>query len=82
MSNDAIEQKLIQIVATTLKMEESKIAPDSKFMDDLGADSLDLAELMMAIESEFDCDIPDQEAGAISTVKDAIEYVKKNQSDK
>lgn len=82
MSNDAIEQKLIQIVATTLKMEESKIAPDSKFMDDLGADSLDLAELMMAIESEFDCDIPDQDAGGISTVKDAIEYVKQTQSDK
>lgn len=74
--SDNIEQKVIQIVAETLKIEASSISKDSKFVDDLGADSLDLAELMMAIEAAFECDIPDEDSGKISTIKDAIDYVK------
>ena len=75
--SDDVKTQVIKIVAETLKIEENKISEDSKFIDDLGADSLDLAELMMAIEAAFECDIPDEDAGGISTVKDAIEYVEK-----
>ncbi|NBU53190.1 MAG: acyl carrier protein, partial [Alphaproteobacteria bacterium] len=57
--SDNIEQKIIKTVAETLRIDESTISPDSKFVDDLGADSLDLVELMMAIEAAFECDIPD-----------------------
>jgi len=76
--NENIEQKIIKTVAETLRIEESSISPDSKFVDDLGADSLDLVELMMAIEAAFDCDIPDEEASKITTVSDAVKYVEKN----
>jgi acyl carrier protein len=77
MSNN-IEQKIIKTVAETLRIEESTISIESKFVDDLGADSLDLVELMMAIEAAFDCDIPDEEAGKIATVEDAVKYVEKH----
>lgn len=73
-----IEQKIIKTVAETLRVEEGSISSQSKFVDDLGADSLDLVELMMAIEAAFDCDIPDEEASKIATVADAIAYVEKN----
>ncbi len=76
--SENIEQKIIKTVAETLRVEESTISADSKFVDDLGADSLDLVELMMAIEAAFDCDIPDEEAGKIATVSDAVKYVEKN----
>ncbi len=77
MSED-IEQRIIKTVAETLKIEEGRILPESKFIDDLGADSLDLVELMMAIEADFSCSIPDQEASKITSVSDAIRYVKEN----
>jgi len=73
-----IEQKIIKVVAETLRVEEGTISSQSKFVDDLGADSLDLVELMMAIEAAFDCDIPDEEASKIATVADAVSYVEKN----
>jgi acyl carrier protein len=73
-----IEQKIIKTVAETLRVEEAGISPESKFVDDLGADSLDLVELMMAIEAAFDCDIPDEEASKIATVADAVAYVQKH----
>jgi acyl carrier protein len=73
-----IEQKIIKTVAETLRVEEGTISSQSKFVDDLGADSLDLVELMMAIEAAFDCDIPDEEASKIATVADAVSYVEKN----
>jgi acyl carrier protein len=74
MSED-IEQKIIKTVVETLKIDEKMISAESKFVDDLGADSLDLVELMMAIEAEFGCDIPDAEAVKIKTVADAVRYV-------
>ena len=73
-----IEQKIIKTVAETLRVEEGTISSQSKFVDDLGADSVDLVELMMAIEAAFDCDIPDEEASKIATVADAVSYVEKN----
>jgi acyl carrier protein len=76
--SDNIEQKIIKTVAETLRIEEGTISTESKFVDDLGADSLDLVELMMAIEAAFDCDIPDEEAGKIATVSDAVKYVEKH----
>ncbi|MDP4709212.1 MAG: acyl carrier protein [Rickettsiaceae bacterium] len=76
--SDNIEQKIIKTVAETLRIEEGTISTESKFVDDLGADSLDLVELMMAIEAAFDCDIPDEEAGKIATVADAVKYVEKH----
>ena len=77
---EKIEQKIIKIVAETLKIDEGKISLGSKFVDDLGADSLDLVELMMAIEAAFGCDIPDDEATKIVTIADAIKYVKEKTS--
>ncbi|MFK7973422.1 MAG: acyl carrier protein [Rickettsiaceae bacterium] len=78
--SENIEQKIIKTVAETLQIEESKISKESKFVDDLGADSLDIVELMMAIEAAFDCDIPDDDAKNIATVDDAVIYVKKHLS--
>ena len=74
---DDIEQKIIKTVAQTLNKDESDIHPESKFVDDLEADSLDLVELMMAIEIAFECDIPDDEASKITTVAEAVKYVKR-----
>ena len=71
-----IEQKIIKIIAETLKVEESKITSESSFVEDLSADSLDQVELMMAIEAAFDCDIPDEEASKLATIADVVNYVK------
>ena len=73
-----IEQKIIKTVAETLRLDEANISLKSKFVDDLGADSLDLVELMMAIEAAFECDIPDDKASKIVTVEDAVQYVQKH----
>jgi acyl carrier protein len=74
-----IESRLIQIIRTQLHVEDSKmITPDSSFVDDLGADSLDLVETIMAIETEFGVEVPDTEAEKMKTVRDALEYVRKH----
>lgn len=73
-----IEQKIIKTVAETLRLDEANISMGSKFVDDLGADSLDLVEMMMAIEAAFECDIPDDQASKIVTVEDAVKYVQKH----
>lgn len=70
-----IENKVKKIVAEHLGVEEVKIAPNSSFIDDLGADSLDQVELVMAFEEEFGCEIPDEEAEKIVTVQDAVKYI-------
>ena len=61
-------------------MNESEVRPDASFVDDLGADSLDTVELVMALEEEFDCEIPDEEAEKITTVQQAIDYINSHQS--
>ena len=64
-----------KIVVEHLGVEEDKVTPDASFIDDLGADSLDIVELVMAFEEEFGVEIPDDAAEKISTVKDAIDYI-------
>ncbi len=71
-----IEQKVKEIIVEQLGVEESEVTPEASFIDDLGADSLDTVELVMAFEEAFDIEIPDEDAEKITTVKDAIEYVK------
>jgi acyl carrier protein len=73
----SIEQEMIDIIVEQLSVEKDKVVPNASFVDDLGADSLDLVELIMAMEEGFDIEIPDEDAEKISTVQDAINYVKK-----
>ena len=73
-----IETRVKKIVAEQLGVNESEIKNDSSFVDDLGADSLDTVELVMALEEEFECEIPDDEAEKITTVQQAIDYVTNN----
>ena len=73
MSN--FEEQVKKIVVDHLGIDESKVKPESKFIDDLGADSLDTVELVMAFEEKFDVEIPDDAAGTILTVQDAINYI-------
>ena len=70
-----IEQRVKKIVAEQLGVNESEIKNESSFVDDLGADSLDTVELVMALEEEFECEIPDEEAEKITTAQQAIDYV-------
>jgi len=71
-------RKVRKIIAEQLGIEEDEITMESSFIDDLGADSLDIVELIMALEEEFDLEIPDSEAEKITTVGDVVEYIKNN----
>jgi acyl carrier protein len=71
--------KVKEMVAGQLGKTEDEISPESSFIEDLGADSLDTVELVMAFEEEFDLEIPDEDAEKIATVGDAISYIKENQ---
>jgi acyl carrier protein len=73
----AVEQEMIDIIVEQLSVEKEKVVANASFVDDLGADSLDLVELIMAMEEGFDIEIPDEDAEGITTVQDAIDYVKK-----
>jgi acyl carrier protein len=73
----AIEQQMVDIIVEQLSVEKDKVVPNASFVDDLGADSLDLVELIMAMEEEFDVEIPDEEAEKINTVQNAIDYINK-----
>ena len=73
----AVEQEMIDIIVEQLSVEKEKVVANATFVDDLGADSLDLVELIMAMEEGFDIEIPDEDAEGITTVQDAIDYVKK-----
>ncbi len=70
-----LEQKVKDIIAEELGVEREKLTNDASFMEDLGADSLDTVELVMAFEKEFDIDIPDEEAEKLRTVGDALKYL-------
>jgi len=70
-----IEQRIKKIVAEQLGVKEDEIKNESSFVNDLGADSLDTVELVMALEEEFECEIPDEHAEKINTVQEAIDYV-------
>ena len=76
--SQAIEERVRSIIADQLGVAEEQVKPDSKFIEDLGADSLDIVELIMAMEEEFDTEIPDEEAEKIRIVDDVITYLKNN----
>jgi acyl carrier protein len=71
----SIEKRVKEIIVEQLGVNESEVTPEAKFVDDLGADSLDLVELVMALEEEYNIEISDEEAEKILTVGDAIEYI-------
>jgi len=71
-----VEQRVKKIVAEQLGVTEADVKNESSFVNDLGADSLDTVELVMALEEEFECEIPDEEAEKIATVQQAIDYIK------
>jgi acyl carrier protein len=72
----AVEDRIKEIIADQLGVEVEKITPEAKFVEDLGADSLDVVELIMAFEEEFGIEIPDEDAEKIQTVGDVINYLK------
>lgn len=74
----AVEEKVKQIIVDQLGVEPSEVTPTASFVDDLGADSLDRVELVMALEETFGVEIPDEDAEKISTVQDAVDYIQKN----
>jgi len=78
MANN-IEERVKEIIADQLGVSVDQIKPESKFVDDLGADSLDVVELIMAFEEEFGVEIPDEDAEKISTVQDVLNYIKQKQ---
>lgn len=73
---ESVEQRVKKIVAEQLGVNEADVKSESTFVDDLGADSLDTVELVMALEEEFECEIPDEEAEKITSVQQAVDYVK------
>jgi acyl carrier protein len=75
----SVEESVRKIIAEKLSVELDEVVPEASFVDDLGADSLDLVELIMSMEEEFDTDISDEDAEQITTVKDAIDYILKQQ---
>ncbi len=70
--------KVKRVIVDQLGVDEGSVTMDSSFVDDLGADSLDIVELIMGLETEFDLEIPDEEAEKITTVGDAVNYIKEN----
>jgi acyl carrier protein len=74
----AVDEKVKQIIVEQLGVEESEVPPNASFVDDLGADSLDVVELVMAFEEAFDIEIPDEDAEKIRTVQEAVDYISKH----
>ncbi|HSH16154.1 MAG TPA: acyl carrier protein [Verrucomicrobiae bacterium] len=75
MSDQSIEQKIKKIIVEQLGVNEDQVTPEAKFIEDLGADSLDTVELVMALEEEFGSEIPDEEAEKLISVGDVIRYI-------
>ena len=79
MENDEVFEKVKRIIVEQLSVADDTVTKEASFIDDLGADSLDVVELIMALEEEFDMEIPDSDAEKISTVNDVVEYIKERQ---
>jgi len=77
MDRNEMQKKIVDIIANQLGVDKEIVSPEANVVDDLGADSLDVVELVMALEEAFDLEIPDEEAEKIRTVKDIIEYLAK-----
>ena len=78
MSSEEVFDKIKEIIVEQLGVAENSVTEEASFIDDLGADSLDIVELIMALEEEFDMEIPDADAEKIVTVNDVVEYIKEN----
>ncbi len=76
---EEVFDKVKEIIVEQLGVAENTVTPEASFIDDLGADSLDIVELIMSLEEEFDMEIPDADAEKIVTVNDVVEYIKNNQ---
>ncbi len=76
----SVEEKIKKIICEQLEVSEEDVVPEASFVDDLGADSLDQVELIMAMEEEFDISISDEEAEKITTVREAIEYIEQSKA--
>ena len=74
----SVEERVKQIIVEQLGVDEAEVTPTASFVDDLGADSLDTVELVMAFEENFGIEIPDEDAEKIATVKDAVDYIEKH----
>ena len=79
MSDNSIEEKVRSIIVDQLGVESDKVTADAKFIEDLGADSLDTVELVMAFEENFDIEVPDEEAEELQSVADVVAYIEKVQ---
>jgi acyl carrier protein len=79
MSDKSVEQMVKEIIIEQLSVSEEEVVPEASFVDDLGADSLDLVELIMVLEEKFNKEIPDEDAEKLLTVQDAISYIKQLQ---
>ena len=79
MSDNSIEEKVRSIIVDQLGVESDKVTADAKFIEDLGADSLDTVELVMAFEEKFDIEVPDEEAEKLQSVADVVAYIEKVQ---
>ena len=80
MSDKSVEQMVKEIIVAQLSVSEEEVVPEASFVDDLGADSLDLVELIMVMEEKFNQEIPDEDAEKLQTVKDAIDYITSHSS--
>lgn len=78
----SVSEKVKKMIVDQLGVNESEVIPEAKFIDDLGADSLDIVELIMALEDEYGIEIPDEDAEKIETVGDAIRYIEEHMTDK
>ena len=78
-SMSSVEERVKKLICEQLGVKEEEVNDDASFVEDLGADSLDTVELVMALEEEFETEIPDEEAEEITTVKEAIEYIRAHQ---
>ncbi len=78
MSSEEVFEKVKNVIVEQLGVAENNVNMESSFIDDLGADSLDIVELIMALEEEFDIEIPDSDAEKVTTVGDVVEYIKEN----
>jgi acyl carrier protein len=77
-SKDAMFDKIKAIIVDQLGVEDEEVTPEASFIEDLGADSLDIVELIMALEEEFEIEVPDEDAEKLMTVGDAIDYIKEH----
>ena len=77
-----LEDRVTEIIVEQLGVSKEEVVPEASFIDDLGADSLDIVELVMAMEEEFDIEIPDEDAEKITNVRDAVKYIETHAGDK